>query len=258
MVEGKVKSKFFHSIVKGRKKRLFLEKIKLEDGNWIEGDEDISKEAIVFFHKQFSKEDINTNFSLLNNIPRLVTDTDNDNLTVNPSMEELRDVVFSMSSNSSPGPDGFSGKFYHFCWDIIKDDLLLMISDFFAGNLIPRSITHTCLILIPKVDSPQAFTDLRPISLSNFSYKIISSLMNKRLSILMNNLISSNQTGFIKGRSINENIMLTQDMVHNISKPSSHENMILKLDMTKAYDRYHGNTFSGSLDSFDFMRNGLT
>lgn len=111
-----------------------------------------------------------------------------------------------------------------------------MINGFLAGNQIPKAITHTCLVFIPKVDNVQAFNDLRPISLSNFSCKIISSLMNKQLSPLMNKLISPNQIGFIKGRSITENIMKTQDMVHNISKPSIYGNVVLKLDMTKAYD----------------------
>nr|XP_033510896.1 uncharacterized protein LOC117275700 [Nicotiana tomentosiformis] len=134
---------------------------------------------------------------------------DNADLTANPSMEELKDVVFSLSPSSAPGPDGLSGRFYHSCWDIIKDDLLLMISDFFEGNQIPKAITHTCLILIPKVDNPHAFNELRPISLSNFSCKIISSLVNQRLSPLMNKLISPYQTGLIKERSITENIMMT-------------------------------------------------
>lgn len=112
-----------------------------------------------------------------------------------------------------------------------------MILDFFAGNQIPKAITHTCLTLFPKVDCPQSFTELRPISLSNFSCKIISKMMNQRLSPLMQKLVSPNQTGFIKGRSITENIMPTQDMVHNITKPSPYGNVVLKLDMAKAYDR---------------------
>lgn len=53
----------------------------------------------------------------------------------------------------------------------------------------------------------------------------------------MQKLVSPNQTGFIKGRSITKNIMLTQDMVHNIAKPSSGGNVILKLDMAKVYDK---------------------
>ncbi|XP_019266683.1 PREDICTED: uncharacterized protein LOC109244105 [Nicotiana attenuata] len=210
-VEGEVNSKFFHSVVKGRKKRLTLKKMRKEDGTWVEGDEEIAHEAISFFQNQFTRENFDNDFSVLGCIPTIIDDADNEKLIAVPTMEELKDVVFSMSSQSAPGPDGVSGKFYHSCWEIIKEDLLLMVLDFFA--------------------------ELRPISLSNFSCKILSKLVNQRLSPLMQKLVSPNQTGFIKGRSITENIMLTQDMVHNIVKPSASGNVVLKLDMAKAYDR---------------------
>lgn len=236
-VEGEVNSKFFHSVVNGRKKRLSLKKLRRDDGNWIEGDEEIAREAVSSFQKQFTKDSSDVDLSILSCIPKLVSDEDNKMLTNQPTLDEIKDIVFSMDPQSSPDPDGISGKFYQSCWDIIKIDLLLMVLDFFVGTTIPRAITHSCLILIPKVKNPQSFTDLRPISLSNVSCKIISKLVNQRLSPLMHKLITPNQTGFIKGRSITENIMLTQDMIHNINKPSDHGNVVLKLDMTKAYDR---------------------
>lgn len=45
------------------------------------------------------------------------------------------------------------------------------------------------------------------------------------------------EDGFIKGRSITDNIMLTQEMVHNMNTKKPNDNIILKLDMAKAYDR---------------------
>lgn len=64
-------------------------------------------------------------------IPKLVTEEDNLLLTRLPAMEEVRDVVFSMSADSSPGPDGFSGSFYRVARDILKYDLLNAVSLFF-------------------------------------------------------------------------------------------------------------------------------
>lgn len=96
---------------------------------------------------------------------------------------------------------------------------------------------HTCLILLSKVDCPQYFTKLRPISLSNFSFKINSKLVNQRLSLLMHKLISPIQIDFIKGRPITENILITRDMIHNINMSSPFGNVVLKLDMVKVHDR---------------------
>lgn len=188
-----------------------MTKKKKEGGEWIEGEDNIAQEAIKKIQIQFTKDSHQRNFSLLKQIPKILNEEDNKRLIAPPNMEELKDIVFSMSSHSAPGPDGMSRKVYHTCWEIINEDLLLMLFDFFAGTPLPRSFTNTCLVMLPKVECPHEFNELRPISLSNFSYKIISNFMNHRLGPLMQKFVSPCQTGFIKGRSITENIILTQE-----------------------------------------------
>lgn len=73
----------------------------------------------------------------------------------------------------------------------------------------PRFMTDACLILLPKVDHPKKLTEFRPISLSNFSNKIISQLLYLGLAAMLSTLISLNQLGFVKGRNISKNIMLS-------------------------------------------------
>ncbi|WMV23932.1 hypothetical protein MTR67_017317 [Solanum verrucosum] len=46
-----------------------------------------------------------------------------------------------------------------------------------------------------------------------------------------------NQSGFVRGRRITESIMLAHEITHDIKKPHIGTNVVLKLDMTKAYDR---------------------
>lgn len=117
-------------------------------------------------------------------------------------------VVFKLNGDSSGGPDGLTGRFYQVCWDIVGSDIIGMVREFFAGNTLPKSITHTNLVLIPKKDNVQSFLDMRPISLSNFVNKILSRIIHNRLENILPNLISSNQSGFVKGRSIIENVLL--------------------------------------------------
>ncbi|XP_019228673.1 PREDICTED: uncharacterized protein LOC109209790 [Nicotiana attenuata] len=50
-------------------------------------------------------------------------------------------------------------------------------------------------------------------------------------------IISANQSGFVKGGKIFENIMLGQEIVHGIKKPTVGSNVVIMLDMAKAYDR---------------------
>ncbi|WMV08266.1 hypothetical protein MTR67_001651 [Solanum verrucosum] len=154
-----------------------------------------------------------------------------------PTMEELKQVVFAMNPNSAAGLDGFGGKFYQACWSIIKEDLLAAVQSFFCGNNMPKFMTHACLVLLPKNEQPIRFKDLRPISLSNFTNKIISKLLSIRLATFLPLLVSDNQSGFVRGRGITESIMLAQEITHGIKKPQIGNNVVLKLDMAKAYDR---------------------
>jgi hypothetical protein len=56
-------------------------------------------------------------------IPTLVTQQQNDELLKPVSIEELKEVVFNLNKKSTPGPDGFTAKFYIKAWDFICFDL---------------------------------------------------------------------------------------------------------------------------------------
>ncbi|XP_019235849.1 PREDICTED: uncharacterized protein LOC109216174 [Nicotiana attenuata] len=79
--------------------------------------------------------------------------------------------------------------------------------------------------------------EIVPICLSNFINKIISNVICSRLGPILPKIISANQSGFVKSRNIFENIMLAQEIVHGIKKPTVGSNVVIKLDMAKAYNR---------------------
>lgn len=60
----------------------------------------------------------------------------------------------------------------------------------------------------------QSFSNLRPISLSNFiNNKILSRILYDRLENILPRLISKNQSGFVQGKNIVENMLLAQKVV---------------------------------------------
>lgn len=113
----------------------------------------------------------------------------------------------------------------------------MVVKAFFCGKEIPRFVTHTNLVLIPKKEFPRTFSDLRPISLSCFINKIISRNLHERLVMVLPKIISLNQSGFVKGRSIIENVLLAQEIIRDINRRNKLVNVVVKLDMSKAYDR---------------------
>ncbi|XP_055800325.1 uncharacterized protein LOC129869710 [Solanum dulcamara] len=235
--KGDANSNYFHAIIRERRRRLYIYKIKDDQGNNIQGNEEIAKAACHYFEKIFTTDNKKINEDFLKYIPRKVSDNQNHMLQRVPTKEELQKVIFSMSGTSAVGLDGMSGKFFQVCWDIISEDLLELILFFFNGHDILKYVSHACLVLLPKVEHPNRLSEFRPISLSNFISKIISKLLSSRLAPILPHLISDNQSGFVQGRSIYENIMLAQEIMHNINKPKIGDNVVIKLDMAKAYDR---------------------
>ncbi|XP_027182051.1 uncharacterized protein LOC113780452 [Coffea eugenioides] len=169
-----------------------------------------------------------------------------------PDLEEIQTVVFSMDASSAPGSDGFGAGFYQQCWEIIKDDLLGVVQDFFKGMQQPGSFSSALLVLIPKTEGACQWKDFRPISLCNTSSKIISKILANRLGGLLPKPILPWQTGFVPGRGIMDNILLAQELVMELDRKLAHLNLVLKLDMEKAYDRVEWPFLLFMLRSFGF------
>lgn len=78
--------------------------------------------------------------------------------------------------------------------------------------------------------------DFRPIVLYNTLYKIMAKAMVNRLKPILNKIISTKQHGFVLGWDISDSIILAGETIH-IMQHSNKLGMIIKLDVSKAYDR---------------------
>ena len=70
-------------------------------------------------------------------------------------------------------------------------------------------------------------------------YKFISKTVANRLKPLLNKVISPNQSAFIQGHLITDNALLAFETIHAMKRSTNGRNntFVLKLDMSKAYDR---------------------
>jgi hypothetical protein len=105
--------------------------------------------------------------------------------------KEVKDVIFSMNGNKTPGSDGFSLAFFQACWDVLKEDIMAVFSDFHVCGKFEKSFNFTFISLIPKVSRALELKDFRPISLMSGIYNIISKVLANRLRLVMNNIIST-------------------------------------------------------------------
>ena len=143
----------------------------------------------LFHEDGISDETVSADF--LSNIPSLVSHEDNMGLLKPFNEKEIVDVIWAMEPDKAPCPDGFSIHFFKLCWNFIKFDLLRMISTFHKKSKVGGSTTYAFLALILKDVNPGSFERLRPISLCNASYKIMSKVLANRLKPLLGTLISA-------------------------------------------------------------------
>ena len=94
----------------------------------------------------------------------------------------------------------------------------------------------------------------RPIALCNVIYKIISKVATNRLKPLLPSLVLGEQSGYVEGRHIINNIIQSHEVVHSLTSKRK-ARMIMQLDVAKAYDKLNWNYIRKILIAFGFDHN---
>nr|GEX22727.1 hypothetical protein [Tanacetum cinerariifolium] len=168
------------------------------------------------------------------------------------SGQEVKSAMFSMGNDKSPGPDGFTTAFFKDTWDIIGSDVTKAVCEFFTNGLLLKELNYTILALIPKVNAPARVNDCRPISRCNVLFKCLSKIITNRLKDSLKRLISSNQSAFVPGHSISDNILLTQEIMHNYHLDRGVPRCAFKVDIQKVYDTVDWEFLRAILIGFGF------
>ena len=115
---------------------------------------------------------------------------------------------------------------------------------------------ESCLItLIPKVKRAGRMTDFWPFSLCNILYKVVAKALANRFHGVLNEMISENQSEFILGRLISDNVIINFECMHALKhkKKGRKGALALKLDMSKAYDRVEWTFLVGMMSKLGFL-----
>ena len=94
-----------------------------------------------------------------------------------------------MALRKAPGPNGFTSNFFHYFWDLIKEEVFEIIEEYRDKKGVLKAFNATFLTLIPRQARADSSDKFRPITLCNVIYKIISKVIAIRLKPLLPNLI---------------------------------------------------------------------
>ncbi|KAF5459761.1 hypothetical protein F2P56_019681, partial [Juglans regia] len=135
--QGEVSTAFFKAL-QNNKHNMVVE-MKLSDGRVLNSPEDIHEAACGYFEDFLKAKATSSVPDLVGLISEEVSEEENNFFGSIPSVGEVKDALFSIPVDSSPGPDGFGSGFFQHCWSLVYQDLLEAVSDFFGGAVLPRS-----------------------------------------------------------------------------------------------------------------------
>lgn len=139
-----------------------------------------------------------------------VTEDMKQQFTAEVTRDEIFLVMKSMPSNKALGPDGYTFEFFKGTWEVTGDLITSAIQEFFVSGKLLKRFNAILIALIPKIPQPKRVNEFRPISLCNTIYKWIAKILAARLKKFLPKLISWNQSAFVVGSKIMDNILLAQ------------------------------------------------
>lgn len=129
--------------------------------------------------------------------------------------------------------------FYQSYWDIIGESISKAYLHFLNDDGSPGNLNYTLVAIVPKIKDPKDVADYKSISLCTVLYKIISKTLGNRLNTFLPSLISVEQSTFVLGWQILDNVLVAFETMHRIKtcKKRQCRLLALKLDMSETYDK---------------------
>ncbi|KAL9969964.1 hypothetical protein ACROYT_G022257 [Oculina patagonica] len=240
--KGERPTKYFFNLEKRNYNRKTITELQTSDNVTIKEEVKILQQIEKFYEDLYSSKTVTTvtqeafdEFIRGIEIPEL-SNEEQEQMEGIFTLEECKRILESFEDNKSPGEDGFTAEFYKHFFDLIGLDLIQSLNQAFEDGELSISQRRGVITLIPKEDSDLLdIQNWRPITLLNIDYKIASKALAKRIESVLPKLVHSDQTGFMKGRYIAENIRLINDVME-YTMTEKKGGILVSLDFKKAFD----------------------
>jgi hypothetical protein len=206
--EGDANTKLFHAVANGRRTKNYIAAVRVREETTT-----TQERKNELFTEEFARltGSIQTIAHTINLEALGIPVADLSELDNMFTEEEVWNTIREMPNDHAPGPDGFTGAFYQRAWPIIKHDILAGIMKLGVGDGRGFARLNRALItLIPKIPEAIETKDFRPISLVHSFAKLFSKLIANRLRSRLGEIVSMNQSAFIKHQSLHDNFFSSQ------------------------------------------------
>lgn len=256
--EGEKCSKYFCNLENRAWQKKTINRVQNSQGNIVSDPNIILQEIQSFYSKLYSEcdrdvQNENSNDTIFSNLDIPQLSEGEKHYLENPlSRNEIFDVIKSMKMNKSPGFDGFPIEFYMVFWPDICDMLMDSYNNSLQNGVLSMSQRNGVITLLPKKDrNPLFVKNYRPITLLTTDYKILAKCLAIRMKRFIHDLIHPDQSGFLKGRNIGNNVRLIFDIIEH-TQMYDIPGAIILLDIEKAFDSVSHKFLFQTLKQFNF------
>jgi len=235
--QGEKSNRYFLNLVKERQRKMQVRKI-ISCGNTFYRQDEISKAISDFYSNLYKKQanikQLDKDHPMFSSLPKLGNE-DSNFLKSKLTLDELL-ITLGTCNESAPGPDGISYDTYKHLWSISGPIILNAWDHSNKIGVTSTSQRESIITLLEKKGKDRTrIENLRPISLSNCDIKLCTKALALRTSKIIHKLVDTNQTGYVPGRQVTDNIRLLEEIINN-ANIMNEKGFLITLDAQKAFD----------------------
>lgn len=251
--KGERSTAYFFRRLRARRAAVQIDRLTDEQGREVTDIDGILGITERFYTQLFERVDTDPQAeeTLLQQVSQRIGDDMQAWLDREIELEEITEAIRTAPTGSAPGPDGITFEFYKRFSAILAPALAILYNSCRAAGSFPLSFRQTHIILLPKRGDLASLANWRPISLSDCDIKILTRVLTYRMQSVSQHCIHATQTGFIRGRSIFDNIhAIHLALQSGMINPAQYSGALLLLDQQKAYDRVDRGYLDRCLERF--------
>ena len=258
--EGETNTAFFKGLEKTKSNSNIIKRLTLSSGKSSTNETEILDEICDKFSQRYNDSDkvyANISQDMDNyvenlNLPR-ISEESKAFCDSSLSDEEVAAAAMSLNNDSAPGADGLPAGFYEVFWDHLKAPLTNCFVYSLATHSLSPSQKLGVISLLHKGKELRRddLNNWRPLTLLNVDGKILAKVLSNRMNKVIDELVGTQQKGFLKGRDISHVHRRIDDILET-HKNTDKEGLLVALDFKQAFDKINMSCIYKSLEIFGF------